>query len=597
MSPVLDAEFTNWDDPDYIYNNLLVTDNNSVIAIFKEPTRSIYTPLTILSFWIEHQLFGIDKIWVLHLNNLILHLFNVLLCFFIARRLGLSLWGAAVLALLFGIHPMKVESVAWLTERKDMLFGFFSLASIYYYLLIREVSKIALSKYLSLLFFVLMAMLSKVVAVILPVLFLAIDYYLDKELKVQSIKQKIPLLILSVIFGLLGLYFASIYVPLEEPEYVLSLSKRIVLAGYATSVYVVKLFFPFNLRPIYEFPFILEWHHYLGFIFAVLLFLSLLYSYLKRYTVWVFGISFFLVSIFFCLQIIKVGHGFQADRFMYLPYIGLSFIIVKWAENNYDQYRYALLGMLSTYTVFFSYSSFNQTKVWHNSESLWLHQQKYGGADKSTHLSLAEYYEDVNNKELRLQSLLRAERIDPSDITICNELGKIYLELYNDPKNAINHFDKAIDLDKTYAGIYVNRAVALGKLGEYDSAIADLTAAIELKNDNEDALLNRAVIYNSIEKYEEAINDLDSYLTLVPSSADRWVVKAQIHMKLNQVDQALISVNRGIGLNKIKGVYYFERALIYHALGNLQAAKLDILKSKNLNYQDRDEIAQQILSE
>ena len=142
--PCLDNEFVNWDDNVYIYENEAVTGfevDNPLPALkkmFTQEHNSIYAPFTTLSFALEKEVFGLDNPSYWHLDNVILHLIIVVICFYIGIELGLAPIYAALLALLFGIHPMRVESVAWLTERKDVLYGLFYFLALFFYIRMRK---------------------------------------------------------------------------------------------------------------------------------------------------------------------------------------------------------------------------------------------------------------------------------------------------------------------------------------------------------------------------------------------------------------------------------------------------------------------------
>ena len=210
--PALSADFVNWDD-DY---NILKNENLKAFrwvdiqGIFTSHVIGNYNPLPIVMFAIEKAIFGLNP-FVFHLNNVVLHLACTAAVFLIFRRLKLDFLPVVVGALLFGIHPMRVESVAWITERKDVLFGIFSLLAILQYLKYHY-SRHKIKKYFYYaLILSVFAMLSKIQAVAIPLSFLTIDYYMGRKLQLKLIIEKIPFFLLSLLIGLIGIYFLRFF--------------------------------------------------------------------------------------------------------------------------------------------------------------------------------------------------------------------------------------------------------------------------------------------------------------------------------------------------------------------------------------------------
>jgi protein O-mannosyl-transferase len=193
FAPAITHDFVNWDD------DVNVTQNRNVLNLNQESIKNMftttviggYTPLTTFSFAIEHHYFGLNS-KVYHTNNIILHLICTALLFFIMKKLGMSLFVAVIVTLLFGIHPMRVESVAWITERKDMLFTLFYFCAILLYIQFRNSGKYLL--YLSSLLFFILSLLSKIQAVSLPLSLMLIDYFSDKKFHWSHVWNKIPFL-------------------------------------------------------------------------------------------------------------------------------------------------------------------------------------------------------------------------------------------------------------------------------------------------------------------------------------------------------------------------------------------------------------------
>ena len=257
--PSLNNEFVNWDDDKNFYENPYVQNSSNFSkllentkGIFTTPVIGNYNPLSNFSFAVENAVFGLDKPFYWHLDNLLLHLLCVLLVFRIALALGLNIWASVLCALLFGIHPMRIESVAWVTERKDVLFGAFYLAALYYY--IKGVKEKTPNKYLIrivLLFF--LSGLSKIQAVSLPLSMLCIDYFLGRKVEMKRIFEKWFYFAISILIGLIGIYFLKEQGSLDSAAN-FSFFQRLFVGSYSYIVYLIKLIIPYQLSPMYPYP-------------------------------------------------------------------------------------------------------------------------------------------------------------------------------------------------------------------------------------------------------------------------------------------------------------------------------------------------------
>lgn len=330
FAPAITHDFVNWDDDVNVTQNRNVQNLNqeSIKNMFTTTVIGGYTPLTTLSFAIEHHYFGLNP-KVYHTNNIILHLICIVLLFFIMKRLGASIFVTVVVTLLFGIHPMRVESVAWVTERKDMLFTLFYFCAILLYIQFRKTEKYWL--YLcSLLVFVL-SLISKIQAVSLPLSLILIDYLSDKKFHIRQLWNKIPFFTLSLITGLAGIYFLRQEGSLETGT-ILPFYQRLFVGSYSLGVYVIKSIIPYEMSAIYPFPAKLSAIHYLSLPLIFLLAWGIIKFRKSRIEV-IFGTLFFLVNVIFVLQVIGAGQGYLADRFTYVGYTGLFFTYAVIAER------------------------------------------------------------------------------------------------------------------------------------------------------------------------------------------------------------------------------------------------------------------------
>ena len=449
-----------WDDSYYITNNPIIRELNihSVKAMFTTPVNSSYVPLPLLTFAVEYKLFGYNPL-PFHITNLILHLLCTLLVFRLFRLLKLNIFYAALAALLSGVHPMRVESVAWITERKDMLYSLFFLgAMIMYIKFLTQKERRSVIFILSLLLFI-FSLLSKIQAVTLPLCLLVLDYYFERPFRIRLIIEKLPFFILSLVCGTIGLIVLSKGGALK-PNEVLSLGDRTFYGLYALSIYIVKFVAPFYQCASYSYPVMpgqsLPLVYYLNPVILILL--AFLVFRTIRYTrIIVTGTLFFLFTIIFMLQILSAGTAYLADRFSYIPYIGLFFIagwciqqIIKTKKN-----KTVVLPVLFMIIVLFSILTFNRCKIWENGETLWTDVINKNPGLFPPYMNRGSYYELINQPEKALKDYDAASKLNPKEITCYLSRGSLKIEM-KDYKGAESDYYKAIALDPKNAEAYQN---------------------------------------------------------------------------------------------------------------------------------------------
>ncbi|MFH1321668.1 MAG: hypothetical protein ABII90_13580, partial [Bacteroidota bacterium] len=404
FSPSLDNDFTNWDDPKYLTENIqikhLSLTNLRNIFSGKDLKGKSYVPLSQLSFALEYHFFRLDpKIY--HFNNLLLHLLNTAMVFWLILLLCQKLEVSIITALLFGIHPLHVESVAWLTERKDVLFSFFYMASLISYVLYFTKDKYKpLFYFLTLLLFIL-SCLAKSSAVILPVILLVIDFFLNRKFNFKSIIDKVPLFVFSFIWGIIT--------TIKNKESIGSFEtftflERMLFAFYGIVNYLYKLIVPVNLSCFYPYPNLIDGRLPIIFYVApfIVLFLAfLVYKSVKHTKTVMFGALFFLFNVALVLQLLPVGPAVVADRYTYIPYIGLFFIIGQGYSylQNQKAKKFLILKQVSLivligYIGTLSYLCHDRCKVWKNSHTLWTDMIKKYPDNHKGYLNRGEYYTD-----------------------------------------------------------------------------------------------------------------------------------------------------------------------------------------------------------
>ncbi len=246
--PALNNGFV-WDDDDYIKNNLLIRSIN-LKEIFSTNLMGNYHPLTVLVYAIQYKFFEVSEKGY-HAFNLFLHLLNVLLVFFAVFRLSNKSIVALVAALLFALHPMHVESVAWASELKDLLYTFFFLASYIFYMKYLDDGKN--KYYVFALFLFLLSLLSKAMAASLPLLLVLTDYFKGQKFNAKTLLQKVPFFLLSLIFGFVAVHAQKSSGAVDTATF--DMGQRIIFASYGFITYLVKLALPLQLCSYYGYQF------------------------------------------------------------------------------------------------------------------------------------------------------------------------------------------------------------------------------------------------------------------------------------------------------------------------------------------------------
>lgn len=578
FSPSLKNDFVNWDDDRNVYENALVR-NMDVKEIFSQNVIGNYNPLSILSFAIEHKFFGMDP-QMMHLTNIVLHLLCCFLMFKLFVALGLELKLSLLATALFALHPMKVESVSWITERKDVLYGVFFCAALLFYL--KQLEKRSLGKEILLLLCFILGLFSKIQMVSLPLTMLAIDYWKDRPMNWTRIWEKSHYFILALIFGLIGISFLNEQGSLETNDSVHTGLTRLFIGSYSFIIYLIKAVVPYELSPLYPYPEELSLWHYLSMPVALLVLFGMYKAYKANNRSLVFGLLFFLVNIVFLLQILGAGQGYLADRFTYIAYAGLVFSAVYAIQNL--QKDKPLLSQNLFYAgcavvMIFSFITYQQTKVWKNSETLWSHVLKYYKNTSLPYNNRANYRRDNKQYERALEDYNNAIKYKAGHATY-NSRAKLFFQINQDDK-AILDYDKAISLFPK-AEYYINRGAAKAKLGRIDESLSDLNKGLELDPSWKTGYLNRSIIYNQRGQYDKAFDDIDRYLKFDPYNADLWYEGARCLRAINNLQKAVDYYSRAIQLKSNLGLFYLERGKTYQLLNQQSLADQDFMKARQL---------------
>lgn len=616
----LQNKFVNWDDDKNFYENSNITSLNdenfwdNTVQIFTSPVIGNYNPLTIWTFLLEKKFFGLDNHMPWHLNNLLLHLLCVLLVYYIAIKLKLSWKGAAVVALLYGIHPMRVESVAWITERKDVLYAAFYFGSLLLYIKSKQQHK----KYIiPIVFLFILSLFSKIQAVILPMSMLCVDYYLDKEFSLKKIWTKWFYFGLSIAVGILGIFMLKSQGSLESAsEY--SQFQRFFVGSYSYMIYLIKSIVPYRMSPMYPYP-----NHFPVWFYATMLMLpitliGLYYAYIREKKAIVFGLLFFIFNVFFLLQIVGAGQGFIADRFTYVAYFGLFFIYGYYFEQwiTHPKFKVATYAIFGLAIGAYAFMTINQNAVWKDSGTLWTHVLKYYRNTTLPYGNRANFYRDAGKLQLALADYSETIRLKPNNAKAFNSRARLYFNSSNqaDWQKALSDYNSAIAIQhqneqavkistpqsrewhKNTGEYYTNRGAIYAKMGDLQNATRDFDNGVKYNPNHAVAYLNRSIMYNMQGNTAAALGDIEKYLSMKPYNSDLWYEAGVCKRKLRLEAEAIGYFSKAIQYNNSKGIYYQERAKSYLSTGQRPQAEADYkraLQLQNQQFKVDPQLAQQ----
>ena len=557
---VFQNQFTGWDDDTYITHDKYITSlspTNLHALLFKDVTQNYHHPLTMLSLALNYHFSQLNPTSY-YFTNLLIHLMNVCAIFFLVVflleamvRSGYEVingeyWLAALCALWYGIHPMHVESVAWISERKDLLYAFFYFLGMICYIQYIENKKL---KWLLFVFACyLLSCLSKPMGVVFPLSLLCIDVLLKRKIQWILLTEKLPLLLLSLALGALA-FSTSAKAASVASFNTLTILQRILFPSYGFTMYSLKTVVPFFLSSFYPYPVLTGT---LPFIFYLCPFISIaiigIPLYLSKkagenyFRVVAFGLGLYLVNLVFVLQFVSVGKTIMADRYSYVSYFGIIFILVYFAfmlMNKKQSFRVPVQILLTCFSLMFAIICTGRTKVWHNSETLWRDvAEKYPLQVGDAYESLANYYFINGNMDSAYNNYKILSGLYTRDPYIFNKLGNISASRQQYDK-AIVEFSKSLQIDSTYYLSYTDRANAYSRAGKFDMAILDYTHAYRFEPGNEKLLLNRGAAELNTGDISAAIADFSKILSIDPGNPTALYVLSLAYQKNKDYTNAL----------------------------------------------------------
>lgn len=622
---VLDFGFVlSWDDKEYVIENphIQMLSFQNLKSIFSSFYVANYQPVTMLVYTLEY-IFSNGNPFVFHAVNIFIHLLNSWLVYILIRKLSpQNSVVALITAAFFAIHPMHIESVAWISELKDVLYSFFFLLGLILYCQFLN-RKQTMYLILTFLFFVL-SCLSKSAAVIFPLILLLFDFYFFRQFSLKTLIEKLPFFIVSLIIGIVAIHSQKETIQGMAPT--MTIIEHICIVSFSFMMYIAKLVVPVDLSTIYAYPVevghsLLPFYYYLAIPFVLGLFVFVWYS--QRWgRTFIFGFLFFVVSIILVLQLVPVGVATMADRYSYIPFIGLIFIVAKGHEQLLSSPKliaYKVPAIISLWLFFVSFTVIanERTKVWKDDDKLfsdvinkypnnymaYINRGYYRGENNDIKRAIIDMdkaisinpnqsggYENrgslkqsIGHLHAALNDYSKAIQLNPSNDLILNNMGSIKQEL-NDIKGAMFYYNKAIEINPTKGYLaYYNRGAIRYRLNDLKGALNDYNEALNIFPDFFDAILNRVIIYKKLNLLQQALVDYNKLIELNPKYIIAYHDRAVLKQQLNDMQGSIFDLDKMIQFEPNKADNYNLRGLANFNLGYTKEALSDFDKAIELD--------------
>jgi hypothetical protein len=572
--PALQNKFVEWDDGDYASANPHIRSLDIAFLkwAFLQFFASNWHPLTWISHALDYALWGLNPLGH-HLTSIVLHALNTFLVVILAIRLldafkereranppllfireRMVLIAAGIAGLLFGLHPLHVESVAWVAERKDLLCALFFLLCIIMYTkyvrsreseygvhtMVGHKNAFISKEYLLSLFFFILALMSKPMAVTLPVVLLLFDWH--PFYRIRSFKtfraafvEKLPFFLLSLASSIVTVFAQKAGGALSS-SVMTPLPTRALVAAKALIAYFGKMVWPANLVPFYPYPETASVAslEYLVPVALVAGITAVCVVLAKKRKLWLTAWGYYCITLLPVLGIVQVGGQSMADRYSYLPSLG-PFLITGLGAAWIWEKTYALkrtgpfvkliAGIAAACLLFFlSSATIEQTGIWKNSLTLWTY---------------------------------------------------------------------VITKDPAVSFAYNNRGLTYDEMGRFDEAIADFDKSIALAPSDHQAYTNRGMLYGKIGQFDKAIDDFEKAIALDPSHPEAYNNLGIAYAKTGLIDKAIEQFNKTILIDQGQAMAYYNRGLLYSRTGNEARAASDFRKACVLGNNDACNALQQ----
>jgi protein O-mannosyl-transferase len=571
-------QFTNYDDHRYITQNYRVQQGLTLENFgwaFTSFEVANWHPLTWLSHMLDASVFGRDNAGAHHLMNVALHIANAVLVLVLLNQMTGSMWRSAAVTAIFALHPLRVESVAWVSERKDVLSVFFGLLAMLAYL--KYVKRPSIVNYTIIACAFACSLLSKPMLVTLPAVLLLLDYWPLKRLAVgeremgRVVLEKLPLAVMSVASAIITVA-AQVRGGSVSGIDALPFTSRIANAAVAYVMYLWQTIWPVKLAPLY--PLTERWPAWVvGGSIVMLVMISVIVAALSRKRQYlVTGWLWYVGTLLPVIGLVQVGSQAHADRYTYFPHIGLLMMLVwsvpappiRAAQMSYAVIAVCICAVLAVLTH-------RQVAHWRNSIALSEHTLNVTHDNTYAHFNLANALLETGRTDEAVSHFQAAAVLKPNWADAPYNLGNAYLRL-RQFDHAIAAFDEAIRRSSTHVAAHTNRAIALAQRGDMDAANESFERALQIDPNNRSALVNYGQTLARINKLEEAIGLFERALAIDADDAVAHLMIGNALARLDREQEALPHFSEALRLNPANPHAHMSMAAALAGRGNVAQA-------------------------
>jgi len=560
-------EFVDFDDNGYVTENRHVQSGltpDSVIWAFTSTHACNWHPLTWLSHMLDCQIYGLSP-GGHHFTNVILHILNSILLFLIFRRMTGALWKSAFIAALFALHPLHVESVAWVAERKDVLSTFFWMLTMGVYVFYTERPGIKIYLITVLLFA--LGLMAKPMLVTLPFVLLLLDYwplgrfkFRQQESTVSNstkkfsnsnlVWEKTPFFVLAAVSSIVTFFVQQGGGAVRSFD-VLPLFIRVSNALVSYISYIGNMFWPYHLAVLYPHNSVLAGWKIAGACLLLVFVSFMAVRTMKQFPYILVGWLWYLGTLVPVIGLVQVGSQAMADRYTYIPLIGL-FVMIAWGVPDFLerwQYRRTILAIsagciLSVLTMV----TWMQLQYWQNSISLFEHTLNVTTDNFVMHNNMGLALQEQGKTDEAIAHYTEALLIQPNYVDVHNNLG-IVLVKQGKVDEAIGHYAKALRIKPDYSEAHYNLGIALQKQGKINRAIAHFNRAIKIQPDYAKAHNNLGNILAMQDRMDEAIDHYISALKIKPDYSEAHYNLGNALVTQGRMDEAIGHYSEALRIN------------------------------------------------
>ncbi len=516
-------------DQDLLIDNGLVYNFNStnVLDMFFSTTSGRYQPLTFLSYSIDIGLFGGSAVETIHLVNLIIHLINILLFWRLLHLFSKKLMPALIASLIFAIHPMNLDAVAWISARGILLCAFFFLAALIAHMYYLRLNKKSYKTISTILF--LAALLSHPIAVLFPIALIILDCQEGSAIK-KCFSDKVLYFVLSLAFILIAVF---------SSEQGISIGAAVIILPYSFGIFLIKFFIPFGISGIYPVPY--------------------------QEGLW------------------------QAYSINYIPLLGLS-AFAGWGAHklymlllNRKVFKIALILLSLIWLVCLTWISFMHLPNWENSDTYWTRVIELYPEDHKAYFYRGDHWAMNSDFERAKYDYSRCIRLNDQAYMAMNNLGLIYLQ-EKDLRLALDEFSNSIRVNDRFYKAHLNKGLTHMRMGRNDLAIESMNRAIELNPDEPLAYYNRALLYERDNLLDEAIEDLSRAIMLNPYRYMFYKDRGKALVWKQRFEEAELDFSRALEINPSDPEMWFRRSLARVSLNKFEEGLKDALRAQSMGF-------------